>query len=242
MTRELTKNSREIELFDCAWLSLLQSIEQRLLSFYGTSIGLYASDFVIDDDKLNQISEAHILPAPQRAQLLFTHCDQQMDIAIYVSDYLKEELISTSPLTQLTHHNLDAFCVLIEEISHFHLLTQKATEQIPVSQLELEWQAEMDKFLICSGLLFEQTADPHYLPLARKLFDHARFPASPDQQRYIAANDLAAFFCYRFIDNASFTSAHPEDSILRSVLRSTYLKSWLTKWESTNRALCRSAA
>ena len=97
-------------------------------------------------------------------------------------------------MNELSDANLDAFCVLVEEVSHFHLIVNRAEAKLPVTKLELEWQGEVDKLLLCALLLQKQSGDPHVLPLVRRLFDEALIISDHNRQRYEEATRFAARF------------------------------------------------
>ncbi|HEX2882756.1 MAG TPA: hypothetical protein VHO25_24725 [Polyangiaceae bacterium] len=92
----------------------------------------------------------------------------------------------------------DARLQLIEGVSHFVLLIERARIELPATQLELEIQAEVDKFaLLASSLNLEGTRSRD---LHQWLFEDAHFLHSPDTeagQRYRHANEVAARLCAR---------------------------------------------
>lgn len=46
--------------------------------------------------------------------------------------------------------SLDVYCQVVEGVSHFLCLVERARRELPTTQLELELQAEVDKFVIVS--------------------------------------------------------------------------------------------
>jgi hypothetical protein len=97
--------------------------------------------------------------------------------------------------------SLDALCQVVEGVSHFVYLVARLREGRRMTQLELELQAEVDKFVIVG---FAALAKPDRLAawrLVNRLYEGVRFvhPAETEEgQRYRIANDLAARFCARF--------------------------------------------
>lgn len=73
-----------------------------------------------------------------------------LSLAIYLSEPVVEELASfRSWRTSLwSRAQIAAFTVAAEEISHFHYLLYHASRTRQVSQLELELQGDIDKFLL----------------------------------------------------------------------------------------------
>lgn len=89
---------------------------------------------------------------------------------------------------------LDRVCQVIEGVSHFVYLTHRASRERGATQLELELQAEVDKYVVLAetvrGLDADASAD-----LRRALFEDVRFAhpeASEEGARYRLANRLAA--------------------------------------------------
>jgi len=95
---------------------------------------------------------------------------------------------------------LQAFTVVTEEISHFHYVRYHATQGRQVSQLEMELQGEIDKFLIA---YFTNPGIKHETEF-EKLFESffARFSLRPglsreEEQRYVEANHLARRYIHK---------------------------------------------
>jgi hypothetical protein len=115
----------------------------------------------------------------------------------------------------------DELCQVIEGVSHFLYLAERARRELPATQLELELQAEVDKYLLL-------THDRRGFHPARaravraRLFDRVRYLHAPDTERgarYRMANDLAARFARRL--DAIFTR-HGRFEPMRAVLRRFY--------------------
>jgi hypothetical protein len=89
---------------------------------------------------------------------------------------------------------LDAYLEAIEGISHFIHLANRARTELPTTLLELELQAEVDKFALLAGEPQNQNT-LELVSLHRRLYEQVRFlhPSSTeDGQRYRLANGLAA--------------------------------------------------
>ncbi|HEX9294255.1 MAG TPA: hypothetical protein VF881_00415 [Polyangiaceae bacterium] len=90
--------------------------------------------------------------------------------------------------------DLDSLCQLIEGVSHFVYVADRARRELPATQLELELQAEIDKYV-----LFVLRRDPFDAAFARhvhgRLYERVHFchPEGTEAgDRYRLANDLAA--------------------------------------------------
>jgi hypothetical protein len=98
--------------------------------------------------------------------------------------------------------DLDTLCQLIEGVSHFVYVAERARRRLPATQLELELQAEVDKYVL---LVWRRT--PFRPELARgihaQLYERVRFCHAEGTElgdRYRLANGLAARFVRRLED------------------------------------------
>ena len=198
-------------------------IEKALCRYYDIKQEHSASSFLIGAEHLESLSrnskESCVLVAKDSLDEAF--------VGVYFQPEIIEKIHQDNPFVGLTHKNLHAFWVLIEEISHFVLLTQRMKENRQTSALELEWQAEIDKILISSQLLTQQTEDPHYRPLIHASFDLSTIFSR--EKHYEEANHLAARFWFSAIRQglgSFFNADHPK--FLLS-LRQNYKRSFFDK-------------
>lgn len=95
--------------------------------------------------------------------------------------------------------DLDAFCQLVEGVSHFVVITSRALTGRSTTQLELELQAEVDKYLLlvnASEPRVDRSDD-----LFARLFERASFahPVGTERgDRYRLAHRAAARLVYRW--------------------------------------------
>jgi hypothetical protein len=90
--------------------------------------------------------------------------------------------------------NLEEFLLLVEGVSHFLCVVFRARQGRPVSALELELQAEVDKFLAWLALWRRRRAGLPPRGLARRLIDRYRPDpnlAAEQRARYETAGALA---------------------------------------------------
>ncbi|HKQ70343.1 MAG TPA: hypothetical protein VJT73_13430 [Polyangiaceae bacterium] len=95
--------------------------------------------------------------------------------------------------------SLDGVCQLIEGVSHFVYVADRARRMLPATQLELELQAEIDKYvlLVLRRAPFDAGAAR---TMHARLYEHVRFchaEGTEEGDRYRLANDLAARFVRR---------------------------------------------
>lgn len=127
--------------------------------------------------------------ADTREQLLVQQSDDAVDIVVLLPRASVDALLSRGePFA------LDAYLGAIEGISHFIHLADRARMEQSTTLLELELQAEVDKFAILAGQADNQNAD-ELVSLHRRLYEDVSFlhaSATERGQRYRLANDLAA--------------------------------------------------
>ena len=143
---------------------------------------------VLKQSKQNPARAAvYLLEQPGKNQ----HEEQELFIGVYFHPDLINIVLKQDPLYKLDMYNLDAFCVIIEEISHFHMIVQRASAERHVSKLELEWQGEIDKFLITALILSHKNPHLNLTVLQKHLFENVRIS---NEARYQEANYRAAKF------------------------------------------------
>lgn len=97
--------------------------------------------------------------------------------------------------------NLDTLCQVVEGVSHFIYLAECVRRRRPTTLLELELQAEVDKFVVLAfGPLARAELDT-VRAVHASLYERVAFlhdAASEHGERYRLANGLAARLCARF--------------------------------------------
>jgi hypothetical protein len=159
----------------------LARVQRGLETLYRVDTGVAVDDFVIDED-----GRAAFSPSRRpREQLLAVEDSGEMNLALYI-----DPGALAPSYDRLGDDNLGDFLLVVEGVSHFVYTVWCARAERPVTQLELELQAEVDKYVTC--LL---QSDPERSPeLRRRLFvDCAYEPDLDDaeRERYRAANDNA---------------------------------------------------
>ncbi len=95
--------------------------------------------------------------------------------------------------------DLDPMCQLIEGVSHFVYLAERAKSDREATQLEMEVQAEVDKYVVLAASLDELSVQRSGALRAR-LYDRVTFDHDEGSElgdRYRIANDTAAKFVRR---------------------------------------------
>lgn len=201
---------------------IAKKVEADLSQYYGFEIiSSVTNHFVSDQEIHSNIPETDTEQAKPRGSVwVVNDTDDEMFVGVNIAEEVTQNLESKNPLESLHNENLEDFSILVEEISHFHLILNRATQRLEVSQVELEYQGEMDKLLISAMLLQEQCGDPHIIPLARKLYDNAIIVAQ-DKERYWEATKHAARFWFQTGDINLWA--------IQEKLRKIYFSSWQEK-------------
>lgn len=176
---------------------LLTHIQELLGGIYDVRIAHDVYDFLVTD-------RGRLPGAARRGtseeELLVAHEPErdELSLALYLDPALLERLRRADPFIALHGGNLADCLTALEGVSHFVYLAFNAAHDKPVSLLELELQAEVDKFVASYCLLRRQVPGhfPHELP--RLLFERAKVDPRLDATRaglYREASRYAQRFC-----------------------------------------------
>jgi hypothetical protein len=167
-----------------ARLSVLARIQCGLEALYRVETQLAIDAFVIDEQQRNAASPART----PREQLLVKQEADALALALFVDAGVLANLERNDPAIALDEANFSDFCLAVEGVSHFVYVALRAACERPVSPLELELQAEVDKFACC---LLVAGADPR---LRRRLYGGALADdlAGDERERYRTANHEAS--------------------------------------------------
>lgn len=185
---------------------LLKKIQQQFEAIYQLPQDLSIEDFLINQETLEKLKEQQYnLPNIRNHKglmLLFPE-ENELRMAVYLHDHVISNLLKYNPFWGLNEKNIRAFCIMAEEVSHFLYTTWKARHSIQITRLELELQAEVDKFIICTLYCLNQETQVNRLSLKELLFE--TFSLEKDlslesQNRYSTASKLALHYCH-FLEN-----------------------------------------
>jgi hypothetical protein len=169
---------------------MLRAIQDNLQAIYRIA----APDvrrFVIDEAQLRSVLGD--LDRDAQEWVLVREGPEGIDVGVYVAAQALERLRPMSGPFEALDGAFDAFCVATEGVSHFLMLFERARRGEPVSMLELETQAEVDKFVFATLHHPERAQEWH-----RRIFQHARLAeglSEAEISRYTEAGRLAGAFC-----------------------------------------------
>lgn len=171
--------------------SLLVDVQRRLESLYAVEREAPVSDFLIPAE------EAAAYPGGGSRTLL-TQRGEEVSLGVVLEESVRARLLAADPRVQLDGDNLGPFCVAAEEVSHFVYLAFCARAARQVTQLELELQGEVDKYLSSVFLISLQNEGAVSPRLRDLLFRHYRLAdhlSDEGRRRYRTASELAYRYC-----------------------------------------------
>ena len=166
----------------------LGRVQRGLEALYRVDTGVEIADFVVGAE----LRDALVAARRPREQLLVCEADGEVAVALFIDPRALANLADHDPARRLGDHNLGDFLLVVEGVSHFIYAIRCAHAERPVSQLELELQAEVDKYVTC--LLASEPAVEVSAALRDRLFGDAVYEPDLDHDehsRYRAANDNA---------------------------------------------------
>ena len=163
------------------------------------------TQFQIDAQQLIEVMGENLRSADE--WVLVREKEGVLDLAVFVAeDHIQALSVAADP-REAAQQAFPAFCAATEGVSHFLMLIERVRRCEPVSLLELEAQAEVDKFVSARLHLPDQSAE-----LWRRLFHEAELSEGltvDEAARYKEAGRLAAGYC------AALEGAPSVDHILR---------------------------
>jgi hypothetical protein len=178
-------------------LNGLQSVLERL---YDLRSGHDVYDFLVTDRGVLSQYSCDNDGRELEEKLLLAESADGAGVALYLDGALLKRLELANPVGRLNDDNLADYCTALEGVSHFVYSTWRLSADSPVSLLELETQAEVDKYAVTVFLVGLQQGGRYPQHVHARLFDRVRFDArlEPAQfERYRTAHAVAAQFCRR---------------------------------------------
>lgn len=179
---------------------VLRNLQALLKRLYDVDPGYDVYDFLVTDRRmLGGLLPGNDRRAPDE-ELLLAQTGDGAGVSLYIDQRVLSRLEASDPLESLTEENLADFCTALEGVSHFVYSAWRLCGGAPVSLLELETQAEVDKYAVVVFLIADQQGGGYPAHVHARLFDRVGFDPrlEPEQfERYRMANRCAANFCRR---------------------------------------------
>src|SRR6202011_5096923 len=203
---------------------VLRGLQSLLGRLYDVDLDHDVYDYLVTDRRALRDVEAGLDTRDQEEELLLAETPDGAGVALYLDPSLLRRLEGANPVGALTENNLADYCTALEGVSHFVYSTWRLDRDLPVSLLELETQAEVDKYAVTVFLLADQMGGGYPAQVHARLFDRVSFDArlEPDQyHRYRTAHRCAAHYCRR-LEHRFVTRGEPRIEALVRELRRFY--------------------
>jgi hypothetical protein len=178
---------------------ILKRLQDLIGGIYDVSIAHDVYDFLVTD-------RGHLPPSMRSSlsdeELIVAQPSDsnggEVGMSLYLDPALLERLAREDPIVRLHHGNVADYWTALEGVSHFLYLAWNAGHDKPVSLLELEMQAEVDKYVASYWLMRQQFPDRFPAELRRLLFERTRIDprlAGEREGLYREASRYAEKFC-----------------------------------------------
>lgn len=205
-------------------MNLLGRLQGLLAELYDAPVAHQVHDYLITDCAVAaQLQGSDAAPATDE-QLLIADSADGVELGLYVDAAVLERLGQRCPLQSLGPVNLPDFCTALEGVSHFHYVVWSAQCERDVSLLELELQAEVDKYASSLSLLLSQRNGQFPADLFERLFERCSLLpglGAVERERYLEAHHCAARFCAR-LEARFLRRRHARPRDLLAELRAFY--------------------
>jgi hypothetical protein len=167
----------------------VDAVQDHLEAIYRVRCPLRARGFLVDAERASSLGADG-----ECAEVLLVHeSEGSLGLGLYLAPHVAEALAEGA---------IGPFCQLAEGVSHFLYLARSAELKRPVSLLELEAQAEVDKFALLLLRAWANGGGSWARALHGRLFDDVDFRpglSAAERRRYEEANRLARAFCARLL-------------------------------------------
>ncbi|MGH8224127.1 MAG: hypothetical protein ACREQZ_14255, partial [Woeseiaceae bacterium] len=174
-------------------------LQDYLSGLYCAEPGYRVTDFLVTDPALASVLGGAALIPNTEETVFVSESDESLDLCLYLDRELLARLEDENPIEQLRASRIRDVWTVLEGISHFNYLVWSARQDRKVTLMELEIQAEVDKFVSTWMLAQRQTGCDFAHLLHGWLFEEISFnPAldSSQRERYQLANSYAGRFCH----------------------------------------------
>ncbi len=178
---------------------ILKQLQDFIGDIYDVSITHDVYDFLVTDRR--HLPAAARTSGPTDEELIVAQPENgEMAMSLYLDPELLQRLDRADPMERLHDGNVADYWTALEGVSHFVYLAWNAGHDKPVSLLELEMQAEVDKYVGSYWLMRRQFPDRFPAELLRLLFERTRIDprlAAGREDLYREASRYAEKFCRR---------------------------------------------
>ncbi len=166
-------------------------VQRHLESLYALEPEAPVTDYLVSADAVRH------LPGGGSRTLVAQQGDE-VSVGVVLDETVGAGLERSDPRDRLDGSNLGPFSTLTEEVSHFLYVLFRARGDRPVTQLELELQGEVDKYLVVlffRGLYEEGALSERLRQLLFARYELAAGLSVESSERYHEASRLANRYC-----------------------------------------------
>lgn len=187
----------------------LSYLQQGLQGIYELDISHDIHDYLITNKELAAYLDVGNSARDVREKLLVHQDEEGLNLSLYLDKDVVKRLTDRAFMAQMAHGDIEDFCLVLEGISHFVYLIWNATYERSVTLMEMELQAEIDKFVMLTDYMGQQSAvlapgQLRYLLFQSVLYHHDL--NEEEQTRYRTANHYAQKYCQqlesRYLSNS----------------------------------------
>ena len=170
----------------------LKALQGRLESIYEVELEHCIDDFLITDQKF----VANITGSERaiREQVLVQKEGMDVWLSLYLDSGVYSRFSQHGTSDYLGRNQAMDFCLAAEGVSHFLYLCWNANFEREVTQLELELQAEVDKYLLLLDYVAKESRK-HLHPWLFECWEFDEGLNAEEQNRYEKANQYASRYC-----------------------------------------------
>ena len=188
---------------------LLVHLQRLIESSYDWKTGIEdVGPFVIGDIGYRHLyGDKEILEDPMEdspgPRTLISYHEGRTRLGIYYPDHLVDFLEQQNPLDEVNEENVAPFSVVIEELDHFLMIAWCIRIGRAVRLVELEFHANITKYLVLAHFIGRLTRRPRLTPTERRWLRIQLFEGAGDglperfELRYRTAARLAGLFLDR---------------------------------------------
>lgn len=177
---------------------MLQRIQNELERIYEISCDHLVEEYLLPENSPEAILPEHPWIHHSDEALLVEQNSENLDVGLWFNPDLLEWSSSKNwenlSLENDPENVIRKMGPLVEGVSHFVYLLWKAEQNRPVTQLEMELQAEVDKYILFSSILNEENS----IKIMQTLFEKVEwipFLDNSEKERYETALKYASQYC-----------------------------------------------
>jgi hypothetical protein len=189
------------------------SVQRQIEALYALEPAAPVTDYLVPP------AAASALPGGGSRTLVAQQGDE-VSVGVVLDASVGASLERSDPRERLDGTNLGSFSTLTEEVSHFLYVMFRAQAERPVTQLELELQGEVDKYLVAlffRGLYLEGALSERLRQLLFSRYELVPGLTAECRERYHEASRLANRYC-RFLE-ARYLRRRSREALARETRR-----------------------